>query len=76
MNLEPLHIWPRYRAVVVDAVCEITWGLHFSGLVAECSDCDATHRVTDRAELDAWAREHWLNAHPWAARVRVVRVMG
>lgn len=60
---------------MVDAVCEITWGLHFEGLVAECSDCDATHQVTDRAELDKWAREHWLNVHPWAARVRVVRVM-
>ena len=34
-----------------------------------------THRVTDRAELDVWAREHWLTEHPWAERVRVVHVI-
>lgn len=33
------------------------------------------HQVTVQADLDAWAREHWLNARPWAERVRVVRVM-
>ena len=60
---------------MADAVCEITWGLTYEGLVAECSDCTATHRVTDRGDLDAWARDHWQMEHPWAERVRVVRVM-
>ena len=49
---------------MADAAVEIVWGLHFAGMMAQCSDCDATHRVTDRAELDAWAREHWLTEHP------------
>ena len=26
-------------------------------------------------DVDAWAREHWLTVHPWAERVRVVRVV-
>ena len=42
-------------------------------LVALCGDCDTSYEVTDRAELDGWAREHWLTTHPWAERVRVVR---
>ena len=57
------------------AVCEVTWGLGDQGLVAECADCAATHRVTDRADVHAWAQEHWLAAHSWAERVRVVKVM-
>ena len=36
---------------------------------------DTSYWVTDRAELDGWAREHWLTVHPWAERVRVVRVV-
>ena len=65
----------RILAAMADAAVEIVWGLHFAGLMASCSDCDASHRVTDRAELDAWAREHWLMEHPWAERVRVVHVI-
>ena len=61
--------------VTTAAVCEITWGLQDGGLLARCADCDKSHQVTDRAELDDWAREHWLTTHPWAERVRVVRVM-
>ena len=26
-------------------------------------------------DVDAWARAHWLTVHPWAERVRVVRVV-
>ena len=51
------------------------WGLHFAGMMAQCSDCDTTYRVTNRDELDAWAREHWLLEYPWAERVRVVHVI-
>ena len=52
-------------------------GARASPKVVSCalSDCDTAYRVTDRAELDAWAREHWLTAHPWAVRVRVVHVI-
>ena len=57
------------------SVCEITWGLQNRRLVARCADCDTSYEVTDRAELDGWAREHWLTTHPWAERVRVVLVV-
>ena len=57
------------------AVCEIIWGLQDGALIAECSDCGATHAVTTRAELDAWADAHWKTAHPAAARVSVIRVV-
>ena len=60
---------------MADAAVEIVWGLHFAGMMASCSDCNASHRVTDRAELEVWAREHWLTEHPWAERVRVVHVI-
>ena len=36
---------------------------------------DTTHQVIVVADVDAWAREHWLTVHPWAERVRVVRVV-
>ena len=64
-----------HTLVMADSVVEIVWGLHFAGLVASCSDCDASHRVTDRAEfgrVGAWAREPWLMEHPWAVRAIVV----
>ena len=60
---------------MADAVVEIVWGLHFAGMMAQCSDCDTTYRVTNRDELDAWAGDHWLTEHPWAKRVRVVHVI-
>ena len=60
---------------MADAVCEVTWGLRDGRLIAECSGCGATHQVTSRAVLDAWADAHWQAAHPSAERVRVVRVM-
>ena len=56
-------LWGRpggaHTAVMSGAVCEITWGLAHDGLVAACSDCTATHQVTGRDDLDAWASEHW-----------------
>lgn len=60
---------------MAEPVCEVTWGLHYEGLVAECSDCTDTHTVTTREDLDAWADAHRKAAHPWAERVRIVRVM-
>ena len=57
------------------SVCEISWGLLDGKLAAWCADCDETYNVIDRANVDAWAREHRLTAHPWAERVRVVRVV-
>ena len=57
------------------SVCEITWGLLDGALVAECADCDETCEFIDRADMEAWAQEHWLTEHPWAERVRVVRVV-
>ena len=38
-------------------------------------DGDTSYEVTDRAELDWSAREHRLTTHPWAERVRVLRVV-
>ena len=45
--------------------------------MAWCSDCDTTVPVLELPDqdVDAWAQEHWLTVHPWAERVRVVRVM-
>ena len=59
------------------SVCEITWGLLDGALGAWCSDCDETALVLQLPDQDvgAWAREHWMTAHPWAERVRVVRVV-
>ena len=59
------------------SVCTITWGLRNGVLTAWCADCDTTAPVLELPDqdADAWAREHWLTAHPWAERVRVVRVM-
>ena len=57
------------------SVREINWGLQNRRLVVRCADCDTTYEVTDRAELDGWAREHWLTVHPWAERARVVRAV-
>ena len=37
------------------------------------ADRDMTYEVTDRVELDSWAREHWLTVHPWAERVSTDR---
>ena len=65
----------RILAAMADAAVEIVWGLHFAGMMAQCSDCNATHRVTNRDDLDAWARDHWQAEHPWAVRVRVVHVI-
>ena len=59
----------------MSAVCEITWGMRDGRLTAECGDCGATHMVSTRAVLDAWADAHWRAAHPSAERVRVVRLM-
>ena len=56
-------------------VCEVTRGLRDGGLIAECGDCGATHQVTSRAVLDAWADAHRRAAHPSTERVRVVRVL-
>lgn len=59
------------------SVCDITWGLRSGALTAWCADCDTTAPVLELPDqdVDAWAREHWLTEHPWAERVRVVRVM-
>ena len=57
-------------------VCEITWALQDGALIAVvCSDCGATHAVTTRAVLDAWADAHSKAAHPSAERVSVIRVV-
>ncbi len=64
-----------HPVLMVPSVCEITWGLWDVALIAECADCDEMCEFTDRADMETWAREHWLTAHPWAERVRVVRVM-
>ena len=63
--------------VMPASVCEITWGLLDGALAAECADCDETALVLQLPDQDVntWAREHWLTVHPWAERVRVVRVM-
>ena len=68
---------PSSGVVMADSVCEITWGLLDGALAAWCSDCDETARVLQLPDqdVDAWAREHWLTVHPWAERVRVVRVV-
>ena len=73
--MEPQGASGRAYLVMADAAVEIVWGLHFAGMVASCSDCNASHRLTNRDELDVWAREHWLMEHPWAERVRVVHVI-
>ena len=59
------------------SVCDITWGLRNGALMAWCADCDATVPVLELPDqdVDTWAREHRLAAHPWAERVRVVRVV-
>ena len=59
------------------SVCDITWGLRDGVLLAWCADCDATSPVLELPEqdVDAWAHEHRLTVHPWAERVRVVRVV-
>ena len=57
----------------MSAVCEVTWGLWDGALVAEFAGPDEMGEFTDRADVEGWAQEHRLNAHPWAARVRVVR---
>ncbi len=62
--------WP-----MAASVCEITWGLWDGALVAECADRDEMLEFIDRADLDAWAREHCLTTHPWVERIRVVRAV-
>ena len=59
------------------SVCDIAWGLRNGVLMAWCADCDTTAQVLELPDqdVDTWAREHWQTAHPWAERVRVVRVM-
>ena len=59
------------------SVCDITWELRNGVLMAWCADCDTTAPVFELPDqdVDAWAQEHWLTMHPWAERVRVVRVM-
>ena len=37
------------------------------------ADRDMTYEVTDRVELDSWARAHWLTVQPWAERARTDR---
>ena len=36
---------------------------------------DTSYWVTDRADLEGWAKAYWMTVHPWAERVRVVRVV-
>ena len=45
--------------------------------MAWCADCDTTAPVLElpNQDVDTWAYEHWQTAHPWAERVRVVRIM-
>ena len=59
------------------SVCDITWGLRNGTLMAWCADCDTTAPVLELPDqdVDTWAREHWLTEHPWAERVRVVRIV-
>ena len=66
-----------YCIPMAGSVCEITWGLLDGALGAWCSDCTETALVLQLPDqdVDAWAREHWLTVHPWAERVRVVRVV-
>ena len=42
---------------------------------AALGDCERILEFTDRPDVEAWAQEHWLTVHPWAERVRVVKVM-
>ena len=60
---------------MADLVCRITWALQRCELLARCDTCGATHTVTDRRLLDAWADAHREAAHPQTARVSVIRVM-
>ena len=73
---EPLFQPPSSNATTA-AVCDIAWGLRNGVLMAWCADCDTTALVLELPDqdVDTWAREHWQTAHPWAERVRVVRVM-
>ena len=68
---------PPSSDVTTASVCDITWGLRDGALMAWCADCDTTAAVLELPDqdVDTWAEEHWQTAHPWAERVRVVRVM-
>ena len=75
LSKRPLQ--PSSGDATTTLVCDITWGLRNGVLMAWCADCDITAPVLELPDqnVDAWAREHRLTAHPWAQRVRVVRVV-
>ena len=75
--LSERSLQPPSSDATTASVCDITWGLRDGALMAWCSDCDTTVPVLELPDqdVDAWAQEHWLTVHPWAERVRVVRVM-